>query len=162
MFLILSSQHGRSVVHGHNPLQKTPQSAPARVYVKIIPNTMCLQAFQHKNLKNQMLFTTILQISCPGALAEIIAKPWESQEFGQIQRCHVTARCTRDGRPVVHGDNPLQRTPQRAHARVHVRILPNTMCLQAFQHKNLKNPMLFTKKMQISCPGALAEIIGKP
>ena len=32
-----------------------PQSAHARVHVKTIPNTLCLQAFQHKNIKNQML-----------------------------------------------------------------------------------------------------------
>ena len=40
----------------------------------------------------------------------------------------------------------MQKIPQSAHARVHVKIIPNTLCLQAFQHKNLKNPMLFAQK----------------
>ena len=41
----------------------------------------------------------------------------------------------------------------RAFMPNHVKIIPNILCLHAFQHKNVKNPMLFHKKSAIFLPG---------
>ena len=46
--------------------KKIPQSAPARVYVKIIPNTLCLQAFKHKNIKSPMRLHSSFANFLPG------------------------------------------------------------------------------------------------
>ena len=52
----------------HNPLQNILQSPRAREHVKPIPNTIVLQAVQHKSLRNpSVLQYEMLQMFCPRA-----------------------------------------------------------------------------------------------
>ena len=82
---------------------------------KIVTNTLCLQAFQHKHLKKTNGFSTKnLQISRPRAHAEIIQKPLVSYEFWQIHRFHLTARCTRDTPVMRRGHESLAKNTTRA------------------------------------------------
>ena len=88
----------------NNPLQKTPQSHHARSaaracrnlyktisFVRIsrslVTKTYKNLRFPHPNFSNK---------TCACSLAEIIRKPYEFNDFVQIQRFHFTARCTRD------------------------------------------------------------------
>ena len=61
-------------------------------------------------------------MSCPRALAEIKREPYESNDFVQIQRFHLTARCTRDTPVMRPGHESLAKTTTRA-ACAHRRAL---------------------------------------
>ena len=107
----LSAAHIRVHVQRncHNPLQHILQSPRAREHVKPIPNTIVLQAVQHKSLRNpSVLQYEMLQMLCPRAFFEIIRKQFDFNVCVQISRSHLTSRYIRVGLACVQGMNNSQ------------------------------------------------------
>ena len=93
----------------HNPLQNILQSPRAREHVKPIPNTIVLQAVQHKSLRNpSVLQYAMLQMFCPRAFFDIIRKQFDFNVCVQISRSHLTSRYIRVGLACVQGMNNSQ------------------------------------------------------
>ena len=119
--------------------------------------------FNIKTSKTKCFFTKNLQFSCPGALAEIIGKPYESYEFCQIQRFHVTARCTRDALSCTQGANPVPKIPRGRHARAspraHVQILPESSPSSA---PSLALPSLSPSSPVTALPGPPWGVLSDP
>ena len=79
----------------------------------IVTNTYNNPNFSHPNFSKQ---------TCARALAEIIRKPYEFNDFVKIHRFHFTARCTRDTPVMRPGHESLATTITRA-ACAHRRAL---------------------------------------
>ncbi len=147
------------------PCTKIPQSAHARVHVEILPNTHCLLALQHKSLKNPRAFHKKMQISPPRALAKILGKPSESEEFCQMQRFHVTARCTRDTPIMRPGHESLAKNTTRAtcaHRRARLISLTDFLnfCARRLPHRPCHHHRDHVphRRMDITIVGVVASI----
>ena len=93
----------------HNLLQHSLQSPRARGHVKPIPNTIVLQAVQHKSLRNPSVVQyKMLQMFCPRAFFDIIRKQFDFNVCVQISRSHLTSRYIRVGLACVQGMNNNQ------------------------------------------------------
>ncbi len=94
-----------------NPLQSILQSPRAREHVKPIPNTIVLQAVQHKSLRNpSVLQYEMLQMVCP---RRFFVEKYHKKQFDfnvcvQISRSHLTSRYIRVGLACVQGMNNSQ------------------------------------------------------
>ena len=86
--------------------QKILQSPRAREHAKSMPNTIVLQAVQHKHLRNPSVFQwEMLQMFCPRAFFEAIRKPIDFNVCVYITRSHLTSRYIRVGLACVQGMN---------------------------------------------------------
>ena len=116
-----SSQEGKfnnSCKNYHKVITRASMSKSS----KIVPNTLCLQAFQHKNLKKPMLFQQKL---FKFRVRALMLKSYKNHRF-LMNSGKSTDFISPRGAPAIllscaEGTNPLQKIPRGPHARTAAR-----------------------------------------
>ena len=94
----------------HDQLQEILQSPRAREHVKTIPNTVVLQAIQHKSLRNPSVlqYKMLQQVFCPRAFFDITGKQFDFNVCVPMSRSQLTSPYIRVGLACVQGMNNSQ------------------------------------------------------
>ena len=89
---------------------------------QIVPNTLCLQAFQHKNIKKPLVFQQKL-FKFP--LRALMRKSYKNHRFLMNSAKPTDFMPPRSALAILlscaHGTNPLQKIPRGPHARTAAR-----------------------------------------